>query len=181
MDSTSALMHSLAALHLVCCLALLRLKNNHSISLRAQYRNGSSSQSPPSSSVCQKKFVDNSTVGSDLSQKRTTAYCRRKSERRLKTLSGSQKRQRKPRGLSEEERQTVQKMAARDAQIRAHENAHVAAAGGMASAPSYTYETGPKRQTICHWRKCEIDMSPEATPRNTQRGGTNSCSGDGAG
>lgn len=69
--------------------------------------------------------------------------------------------------LSEEERQTVQKMAARDAQVRAHENAHVAAAGGMASAPSYTYETGPDGKRYAIGGSVKIDMSPEATPEET--------------
>ena len=69
--------------------------------------------------------------------------------------------------LSEEELQVVQEMAARDAEVRAHENAHVAAAGGMASAPSYTYETGPDGKRYAVGGSVKIDMSKEATPEET--------------
>ena len=69
--------------------------------------------------------------------------------------------------LSDEEQQVVQEMAARDAQVRAHENAHVAAAGGMASAPSYTYETGPDGKRYAIGGSVRIDMSKEATPEET--------------
>lgn len=48
-----------------------------------------------------------------------------------------------PRDLSEEEKQQVDDLQRRDREVRAHEQAHVAAAAGLAGAPVYEYKTGP--------------------------------------
>lgn len=49
--------------------------------------------------------------------------------------------------LTPEEEQEVDKLKARDAEVKAHEHAHVAAASGInASAPTYDYQTGPDGQ-----------------------------------
>jgi hypothetical protein len=45
--------------------------------------------------------------------------------------------------LTEEEKKQVEKLKARDREVRSHEAAHQAAAGGLASSPTYIYETGP--------------------------------------
>ena len=45
--------------------------------------------------------------------------------------------------LSPEEEAQVSKLAQRDQEVKAHEQAHVAASGGLAGSPSYTYQTGP--------------------------------------
>lgn len=46
--------------------------------------------------------------------------------------------------LSSEEQQEISQLKARDAEVRAHEQAHIAAAAGLrTSAPSFNYETGP--------------------------------------
>ena len=45
--------------------------------------------------------------------------------------------------LTEEEKRQVQDLARRDREVRAHEQAHVAASGGLAGAPHYEYRTGP--------------------------------------
>ena len=46
--------------------------------------------------------------------------------------------------LTQQEKQEVAKLKATDAEVKAHENAHKAAASGLRiSAPSYEYETGP--------------------------------------
>lgn len=52
--------------------------------------------------------------------------------------------------LSEHDEALLQKLQARDAKVRSHEAAHVMAAGGQASSPTYTYQTGPdgKRYAI---------------------------------
>ncbi len=47
------------------------------------------------------------------------------------------------RELSEEEQRQVEQMRDRDREVRIHEQAHVAAAAGLAGAPVYEYETGP--------------------------------------
>ena len=45
--------------------------------------------------------------------------------------------------LSRAEEAQLDKLEQRDAQVKAHEQAHVMAAGGQAGMPSYTYQTGP--------------------------------------
>lgn len=46
--------------------------------------------------------------------------------------------------LTPDEEQEVSKLKARDAEVKAHEQAHIAAATGInASAPTFTYQTGP--------------------------------------
>lgn len=45
--------------------------------------------------------------------------------------------------LSESDEALLQKLKARDAKVKSHEAAHVMAAGGQASSPTYTYQTGP--------------------------------------
>jgi hypothetical protein len=45
--------------------------------------------------------------------------------------------------LTPEEEAQVRKLAQRDREVRAHEQAHVAASGGLAGSPSYEYQTGP--------------------------------------
>ena len=45
--------------------------------------------------------------------------------------------------LTQEEQAQVAKLQARDREVRAHEQAHAAAGGAQAGAPSYTYEKGP--------------------------------------
>lgn len=46
--------------------------------------------------------------------------------------------------LTPEEEQEVAKLKSRDAEVKAHEQAHISAAAGInASAPTYNYQTGP--------------------------------------
>lgn len=45
--------------------------------------------------------------------------------------------------LTPEEKAQVAKLRARDREVRAHEQAHAAAGGALAGAPSYSYQTGP--------------------------------------
>lgn len=55
-----------------------------------------------------------------------------------KTSDGSAGKQ-----LTPEEQAQVAKLRSRDREVRAHEQAHAAAGGALAGAPSYTYQTGP--------------------------------------
>lgn len=52
--------------------------------------------------------------------------------------------------LNEEEKQQVEELKRRDREVKAHEQAHIAAAAGLAGAPSYDYQAGPdgKRYAI---------------------------------
>jgi hypothetical protein len=72
-----------------------------------------------------------------------------------------------PSGLTSEEREIINKMAARDAEVRAHEMAHMAAGGGLTSGMSFSYETGPDGQRYAVGGEVGIDTSPGATPEET--------------
>ena len=71
--------------------------------------------------------------------------------------------------LTEEERQQVEKMKARDQEVRRHEQAHKAAAGSHArGGPTYTYETGPDGKRYAVGGEVPIDLSPvEGNPQAT--------------
>ncbi len=76
--------------------------------------------------------------------------------------------------LSEEERRILNELRARDAEVRAHEAAHLAAAGPHAnSAPTFEYQTGPDGRQYATGGEVSIDTSPvpgdpEATVRKAQ-------------
>ncbi len=66
------------------------------------------------------------------------------------------------------------KLKARDAQVRAHEQAHVAAAGGLATGgPKFTFQQGPDGKLYAVGGEVNIDTAPvpgdaEATIRKAQ-------------
>lgn len=65
--------------------------------------------------------------------------------------------------LSAEEQREVQELRQRDLEVRAHEQAHVAAGGRyVTKAPSYDYETGPNGQRYAVGGEVSIDTSPVA-------------------
>lgn len=76
--------------------------------------------------------------------------------------------------LSDEERRLLNELRARDAEVRAHEQAHLAAAGTYANgAPTYEYQTGPDGRQYAVGGEVSIDTSPvsgnpEATVRKAQ-------------
>ncbi len=76
--------------------------------------------------------------------------------------------------LTEEERRILNELKARDAEVRAHEAAHLAAAGPYANgAPTYEYQTGPDGRQYAIGGEVSIDSSPvpgnpEATVRKAQ-------------
>ncbi|MBI4384023.1 MAG: hypothetical protein HY579_08335 [Nitrospinae bacterium] len=77
-------------------------------------------------------------------------------------------------GLTEEELKIVEQLKARDRQVRAHEQAHLSAAGPYAAGgPSFQYETGPDGQQYAVGGEVSIDTSevkgdPEATIQKAQ-------------
>ncbi len=71
-------------------------------------------------------------------------------------------------GLSEAERQEVRQLQARDAEVRRHEQAHAAAGGQYAGAPSYEYQRGPDGRLYAVGGEVSINASsvpgdPQAT------------------
>lgn len=72
------------------------------------------------------------------------------------------------RELSAEQQRIVDKLAQRDKEVRAHEQAHLSAAGGLAtSGASYTYETGPDGRRYAVGGEVSIDVSPGRNPEDT--------------
>ena len=70
--------------------------------------------------------------------------------------------------LSQEEEAAVRKLKARDTQVRAHEAAHLAAAGGLAvSGASFSFQRGPDGVNYAIGGEVSIDVSPGRTPQET--------------
>jgi len=70
--------------------------------------------------------------------------------------------------LSEEEKEEVRDLEARDREVRAHEQAHAAAGGAhVRGGPSYEFETGPDGKSYAVEGHVSIDVSPEKDPRAT--------------
>lgn len=77
--------------------------------------------------------------------------------------------------LSEEEKKKVKELQATDRQVRSHEQAHLAAAGGLASGgANFQYETGPDGKRYAVGGEVNIDTGsvdgdPKATLRKAQQ------------
>ena len=73
--------------------------------------------------------------------------------------------------LSSEDRQVLEQLRQRDAEVRAHEQAHVAAGGQHVTAgASYTYETGPDGRQYAVGGEVSIDTSPvPGNPEQTEQ------------
>ncbi|MEN9865361.1 MAG: hypothetical protein RL748_951 [Pseudomonadota bacterium] len=70
--------------------------------------------------------------------------------------------------LSDEARAVVAKLKARDLEVRQHEAAHLAAAGGLAtSGASFSYQKGPDGVNYAISGEVSIDVSPGRTPEET--------------
>lgn len=77
------------------------------------------------------------------------------------------------RRLSEDDRKQVEVLQKRDKEVKAHEAAHKASAGGHAGAAEYEYQTGPDGKHYAVGGHVSIDSSPvqgnpEATLRKAQ-------------
>jgi len=71
------------------------------------------------------------------------------------------------------EAQMLQKLTARDQEVRQHEAAHVAMAGQYAGAPTYTYQRGPDGKAYAVGGEVSLDMAkisgdPQATLQKAQ-------------
>jgi len=77
--------------------------------------------------------------------------------------------------LTEEEKQQVEKLKQRDAEVRRHEQAHKAAAGGHAAGgPTFEFQTGPDGKRYAVGGEVRIDTSevqgdPQATIAKMQQ------------
>jgi len=72
--------------------------------------------------------------------------------------------------LSDEEQRQVDQLKKRDAEVKAHERAHIAAGGPYVSGgASYEYERGPDNQNYAVGGEVSIDVSAENNPEATIR------------
>jgi len=72
--------------------------------------------------------------------------------------------------LSEAERNEVQKLEKTDREVRAHENAHMAAGAGLVrGSVSYEYQRGPDGNLYAVGGEVSIDTSEEQDPEDTVR------------
>ncbi|MRV71905.1 catalase [Duganella sp. FT92W] len=70
--------------------------------------------------------------------------------------------------LTPEQQAQIDKLKATDTKVRQHEQAHLAAAGGLAtSGPTYTYQRGPNGVAYAVGGEVNINTSPGATPQET--------------
>jgi hypothetical protein len=72
------------------------------------------------------------------------------------------------------DREQIQELAARDREVRAHEQAHAAVAGQYGSSPTYTFVRGPDGVSYAVGGEVQIDTAPisgdpEATLRKAQQ------------
>ena len=69
---------------------------------------------------------------------------------------------------SDQDLKVIEQLKSRDREVRAHEQAHAAAAGGLAlGGPSYTYQYGPDGQAYAVGGEVNIDTSPGNSPEAT--------------
>jgi hypothetical protein len=72
--------------------------------------------------------------------------------------------------LTEQEQKDVQSLKQRDAEVKAHEMAHVVAGGGVVKGGAhYQYESGPDGKRYAVGGHVNIDVSPENDPEGTIR------------
>lgn len=71
--------------------------------------------------------------------------------------------------LTEEEQRIVRELQQIDREVRRHEQAHRAAGGPYASAPTYQYTRGPDGRLYAVSGEVKIDISPESSPEATIR------------
>jgi hypothetical protein len=72
--------------------------------------------------------------------------------------------------LSEDQKQQVKELKKRDADVKSHEQAHMASGGGLVQGgASFEYQNGPDGRMYAVGGEVKIDMSPERTPEATIR------------
>ncbi len=75
-----------------------------------------------------------------------------------------------PQELDEAEKKQVEDLKKRDAEVRTHEQAHMAAAGNLAlGGPNYVFQTGPDGRQYAIGGDVKIDTSPGRTPEESIR------------
>jgi len=134
---------------------LISAPSNHSYRLDIALRASASAQVQPASSVRSEEKQNNG----ELVRKADAPANRGVAEAQL----------------SEAEKKQVRELSERDREVRAHEQAHAAAAGGLAKGgPSFTYKRGPDGKQYAVGGEVQIDTSsvaddPQASIQKAQR------------
>lgn len=71
--------------------------------------------------------------------------------------------------LTEEEKKQVEELKRRDREVKAHEQAHMAAAAGLAGAPSYEYQSGPDGKRYAVGGEVGLRTSGSSDPEKALR------------
>lgn len=71
--------------------------------------------------------------------------------------------------VTDEERQEIEELKARDQEVRTHEQAHAATGGQYAGSPQYEYTTGPDNKRYVTNGQVSIDISEAQSPEQTLR------------
>lgn len=69
--------------------------------------------------------------------------------------------------LDPSEQQEVNKLQARDSEVRAHETAHKSAGGGLAGSASFSYQKGPDGKMYAIGGEVPISFEKGSTPQET--------------
>jgi len=69
--------------------------------------------------------------------------------------------------LTPDEQEVVDELRSRDAEVRSHEAAHMAAGGGLTGGMSLSYQVGPDGKRYAVGGEVSIDASPGSTPEET--------------
>ena len=69
--------------------------------------------------------------------------------------------------LTPKQEEVVRKLEARDTAVRAHEAAHMAAAGGLGGGASYTFQVGPDGQRYAVGGEVSVQLASGRTPDET--------------
>lgn len=100
------------------------------------------------------------TLGAASASNRNTTQNPIDTSSALASEGNKARQQSQPQELSEEEKQQVAQLQERDREVRAHEAAHIAAAGGLAGGASFSYQTGPDGRAYAVGGEVSIDTSP---------------------
>lgn len=74
------------------------------------------------------------------------------------------------RELNEDQKQQVRELKKRDAEVKTHEQAHMASGGGLVQGgASFEYQSGPDGRMYAVGGEVKIDLSAERTPEATIR------------
>lgn len=69
---------------------------------------------------------------------------------------------------SKEEKDAIVELQARDAEVRAHEAAHMSAGGSAAGVASFEYQQGPDGKMYAVGGEVSIDISTDGDPKTTK-------------